>query len=109
MDRLILRVLWNDAAHNGSTMWSLELKDFAEREYLIDSVGWLVAATEKGLVIAQDFNLTGNSSRHHSRIPAEYVRQIEILKDDGDAGAFFPWMTKFLPKRKKVKAARKAR
>lgn len=77
----VVRVMWRDAEHIINDTWTEEKKvnEFADEDYVLESVGFFVKQTDKYLTIAGDLDEHEHNWGAVRKIPIPMVLSVEDI------------------------------
>ena len=83
MDKRLVRIVWRDAEHMIKDTWTDDesVQEFANEDFLLVSVGWLIKKTDKYYTIAGDWDEHLDNWGSVRKIPATMVQSVSDLAD----------------------------
>lgn len=92
MDKRLVRILWRDAEHMIKDTWTDDesVQEFADEDYLLVTVGWIMKKTDKYYTIASDWDEHLDNWGAVRKIPVSMVQSVVDLVDRTEQSSQVP-------------------
>lgn len=84
----LVLIEWDDAEDFSQGAWASqkEAEEFAAKQYLVTSVGWVVKKTRSYVAIASDYDPNHGNYGTLRKIPKKQIRSLTVINDKSPAG-----------------------